>query len=105
HFSLANLAIASMGASVTAVMVPIYFYLQAVHGMTPTRSALVLAPMAIVSGIAAPVVGKLSGRWHPRLIPTAGFLLFAGAVAWLALVMRNPHANITWMVLAGAVGL
>ncbi|WP_280437394.1 DHA2 family efflux MFS transporter permease subunit [Nocardia carnea] len=103
NFSLSNLAIASMGASVTAVMVPIYFYLQAVHGMTPTRSALVLAPMAIISGTAAPVVGKLSGRWHPRLIPTTGFLLFAIATAWMALVMRNPHANITWMVLAGAV--
>lgn len=103
NFSLANLAIASMGASVTALMVPIYFYLQAVHGMTPTRSALVLAPMAIVSGIAAPVVGKVSGRWHPRLIPAVGFLLFAISVAWIALVMRDPHANITWMVLAGAV--
>ncbi|WP_280457762.1 DHA2 family efflux MFS transporter permease subunit [Nocardia carnea] len=103
NFSLSNLGIASMGAATTAVMVPIYFYLQAVHGMTPTGSALVLAPMAIISGIAAPVVGKLSGRWHPRLIPTAGFLLFSIAIAWLALVMRNPDANITWMVLAGAV--
>lgn len=103
NFSMSNLAIASMGASTTAVMVPIYFYLQAVHGMTPTGSALVLAPMAIISGVAAPVVGKLSGRWHPRLIPTAGFGLFAIAVAWLGLVMRNPDANITWMVLAGAV--
>ncbi|MFI5719968.1 DHA2 family efflux MFS transporter permease subunit [Nocardia sp. NPDC051750] len=103
NFSLSNLAIASMGASITALMVPIYFYLQAVHGMTPTRSALVLAPMAVISGVAAPVVGKLSGRWHPRLIPTTGFLLFAISVAWFALVMRNPHANITWMVIAGAV--
>ncbi|MGW1743989.1 DHA2 family efflux MFS transporter permease subunit [Nocardia sp. NPDC001965] len=103
NFSLSNLAIASMGAAVTAVMVPLYFYLQAVHGMTPTRSALVLAPMAIITGFAAPVVGKLSGRWHPRLIPTIGFLLFAISIFWFAVVMRDPHANITWLVVGGAV--
>ncbi|MEU1956970.1 DHA2 family efflux MFS transporter permease subunit [Nocardia rhamnosiphila] len=103
NFSLSNLAIASMGASVTALMVPIYFYLQAVHGMSPTRSALVLAPMAVVTGFAAPVVGRLSDRMHPRIIPTVGFLVFALSVFWFALVMRDPHANITWMVVAGAV--
>ncbi|WP_280401443.1 MDR family MFS transporter [Nocardia carnea] len=103
NFSLSNLAIASMGASVTAVMVPLYFYLQAVHGMTPTRSALVLAPMAIITGFAAPVVGKLYGRFPPRLFPTIGFLLFSASVAWFALVMRDPHANITWLVVAGGV--
>ena len=103
NFLLANLGIAGMGAAMTAVMVPIYFYLQAVHGMTPTRSAMVLAPMAIVSGVAAPVVGKLTGRWHPRLIPTAGFLLFSLSVAWIATLMRDPEATIGWIVLAGAV--
>lgn len=103
NFSLSNLAIASMGASVTAVMVPLYFYLQAVHGMTPTRSALVLAPMAIITGFAAPVVGKLYGRFPPRLFPAIGFLLFSVSVGWFALVMRDPHANITWLVVAGGV--
>ncbi|MEU4316576.1 DHA2 family efflux MFS transporter permease subunit [Nocardia sp. NPDC024068] len=103
NFSMSNLAIASMGAAVTAVMVPLYFYLQAVHGMTPTRSALVLAPMAIITGFAAPVVGKMYGRFHPRLFPTIGFFLFAVSVAWFALVMRDPHANITWLVVAGGV--
>ncbi|GGL29359.1 MDR family MFS transporter [Nocardia jinanensis] len=103
NFSLSNLAIASMGAAVTALMVPIYFYLQAVHGMSPTRSALVLAPMAIVTGFAAPVVGRLSDRMHPRLIPTIGFLVFAISIFWFALVMRDPHANITLIVVGGAV--
>ncbi|WP_327149879.1 DHA2 family efflux MFS transporter permease subunit [Nocardia sp. NBC_01329] len=103
NFSLSNLAIASMGAAVTAVMVPMYFYLQAVHGMSPTRSALVLAPMAVVTGIAAPIVGRLSDRMHPRLIPTIGFLVFAVSIFWFALIMRDPHANIAWLVVGGAV--
>lgn len=103
NFALSNLAIASMGAAVTAVMVPIYFYLQAVHGMSPTRSALVLAPMAIVTGLAAPVIGQLSDRMPPRIIPTIGFAVFALSILWFALVMRDPHANIAWMVVAGAV--
>ncbi|MGW5388096.1 DHA2 family efflux MFS transporter permease subunit [Nocardia sp. NPDC003963] len=103
NFSLSNLAIASMGAAVTALMVPIYFYLQAVHGMSPTRSALVLAPMAVVTGFAAPVVGKLSDRMHPRLIPTIGFLVFALSIFWFAVVMRDPHADIALLVVGGAV--
>ncbi|MGN2636131.1 DHA2 family efflux MFS transporter permease subunit [Nocardia takedensis] len=102
NFSLSNIAIAAMGAAVTSLMVPAYFYLQAVREMTPTRSALVFAPMAIVTGVFAPFVGKFSDRLHPRLVPTIGFTLFAAAVFWFAGVM-TPDSSLVWFLIAAAL--
>lgn len=102
NFALSNLAIAAMGAAVTALMVPIYFYLQAVQGLTPTRSALILAPMAVATGICAPFIGRFSDRLHPRIVPTLGFALFAAAVFWFAAVM-TPDSSLVWFMVAGVV--
>ena len=102
NFSLSNLAIAAMGAAVTSMMVPSYFYLQAVREMSPTVSALVFAPMAIVTGFAAPFVGKFSDRLPPRLVPTIGFTLFAASTFAFAALM-TPDSQIIWFLLAAAV--
>ena len=37
---------------------PLIFYYQMVRGLTPTQSALMMIPMALISGGLAPVVGK-----------------------------------------------
>ncbi|MBH0775863.1 DHA2 family efflux MFS transporter permease subunit [Nocardia bovistercoris] len=103
NFSLSNIAIAAMGAAITSLMVPIYFYLQAVREMSPTKSALVLAPMAIVTGIFAPFVGRFADRLHPRLVPTVGFTLFAAVVFCFAGVM-SPDSSIVWFLIAAAIG-
>jgi MFS family permease len=76
-----------MGASVTSMVLPVFFYLQAVREMSPTRSALVFAPMAVVTGVLAPMVGRLVDKVHPRYIPTVGFALFATSLVWLSRLM------------------
>lgn len=102
NFSLSNMAIAAMGAAITAMTVPSYFYLQAVREMSPTESALVFAPMAILTGFAAPFVGKFADRLPPRLVPTVGFTLFAGSVFAFAELM-TPDSSIPLFMLAAAV--
>ncbi|MEV0331998.1 DHA2 family efflux MFS transporter permease subunit [Nocardia sp. NPDC050717] len=102
NFSLSNLAIAAMGAAVTSQMVPAYFYLQGVRGMSPTTSALVFAPMAVVTGVSAPLIGKFSDRLPPRLVPTIGFTLFAGSIFAFAALME-PDSSIVWFLLVAAV--
>ncbi|MEU8898519.1 DHA2 family efflux MFS transporter permease subunit [Nocardia sp. NPDC048505] len=102
NFGLSNLAIAAMGAAVTAMMVPSYFYLQAVRELSPTRSALVFAPMAVVTGVCAPLIGKFSDKLHPRLIPTFGFALFSASVFAFAALMK-PHTALIWYLLAAGV--
>ncbi|MEV0295226.1 DHA2 family efflux MFS transporter permease subunit [Nocardia sp. NPDC050710] len=102
NFALSSVAIAAMGAAVTSLMVPAYFYLQAVREMSPTRSALVFAPMAIVTGVFAPVIGKFSDKLHPRLVPTIGFTLFAASGFWFASVM-TPDSSMVWFLIAAGL--
>ncbi|MFC7447124.1 MFS transporter [Rhodococcus daqingensis] len=88
NFSLANIAITSMGFSITAMVVPLMFYAQAVRGLSPTGSALLMVPMAVLTGVLAPNVGKLVDRVHPRYIAAPGFLMLSISLGWLALVMK-----------------
>lgn len=102
NFALSNLAIATMGAATTALMVPAYFYLQAVRELSPTGSALIFAPMAVVSGVCAPFIGRFSDTVHPRIIPAVGFALFALSIAAFAGLM-TPTSTLTGLLIATAV--
>lgn len=86
-FSLSNLGVAVIGFVVTAMMLPVMFYAQVVCGLSPTRSALLIAPMAVASGVLAPFVGRLTDRVHPRPILGFGFSVLAIALTWLSMDM------------------
>ena len=86
-FSLSNAAIAVMGFVVVAMVLPLMFYLQAVCGLSPTRSALVMAPTAVVTGLLAPAVGRIVDRSHPGPIVGFGFATLAIALTWLSIEM------------------
>ena len=97
-FSLSNLGIATIGFVVTAMVVPVMFYAQAVCGLSPTRSALLMAPMAIASGVLAPFVGRIVDRSHPRPVVGFGFSVVAIALTWLSIEM-TPTTPIWRLVL------
>ncbi|MCW2690704.1 MAG: drug resistance transporter, EmrB/QacA subfamily [Mycobacterium sp.] len=86
-FSLSNVGIGVIGFVVTAMILPVMFYTQAVCGLSPTRSALITAPMAIATGVLAPVVGRIVDRSHPRPIIGFGFSVLAIALTWLSIEM------------------
>lgn len=102
NFSLGNVATAALAAATTAQMVPSYFYLQTVRDLSPTRAALVFAPMAVVSGVLSPVVGKLSDKVPPRYLLTFGFAVFTAAVLWFV-GLATPHGSIAWMCVMSVV--
>jgi Major Facilitator Superfamily len=83
---------------VTAMVLPVVFYAQAVCGLSPTRSALLLAPMAIATGVLAPVVGRIVDRSHPRTVIGCGFSTLAIALTWLSIEM-TPTTPIWRLVL------
>ncbi|HWM73754.1 MAG TPA: DHA2 family efflux MFS transporter permease subunit [Nocardioides sp.] len=97
NFSLANVAIYAMGFAITALAIPIMLYAQLVRGLSPTESALLLVPMAIMTIVLAPVVGKLTDRVHPRSITTVGFSAIIASLLWLSAVMTPDSA--TWEIL------
>ncbi len=97
-FSLSNLGVATIGFVVTASFLPLMFYTQAVCGLSPTRSALLIAPMAIATGVLAPFVGKIVDRSHPRPVIGFGFSVLAIAMTWLSIEM-TPTTPIWRLVL------
>jgi MFS-type transporter involved in bile tolerance (Atg22 family) len=76
-----------IGFSVTAMILPLMFFAQSVCGLTPTRAALLTAPMAVFSGVLAPFVGRIVDRSHPRPIIGFGFSTLAIALLWLSIEM------------------
>ena len=101
NFAVGNLAITTVGFSVTGMALPLIFYAQTVRGMTPTQSALLMVPMAVLSGVLAPFVGKLIDRGDPRWIAPLGLFLMAVGLGAYSLVM-TPDAPI-WMLLIPSV--
>jgi EmrB/QacA subfamily drug resistance transporter len=97
NFSLANVAISVMGFSITALAIPLMIWAQVVRGLSPTRSALILVPMAVMTIALAKVVGRLTDRVHPRTLTAFGFgCLFVGLLS-LTFVM-TPDTSIWWTV-------
>ncbi len=101
-FGLANIGVAVIGFAVTGMVLPVMFYAQAVCEMSPTRSALLTAPMAIASGALAPVVGRIVDRAHPRAVVGFGFSVLAIGLTWLSIEM-TPLTPIWRLVLPFAV--
>lgn len=85
NFALANGAISALGFVVTGMSLPLVFFYQLVLGFSPTRSALMLAPMAVMTLVLSPVVGRRVDTTNPRNIALAGMLLQAVALVWFAL--------------------
>lgn len=102
NFSLANLTIAAVGFTVTSMTLPLMFFVQLARGLTPTEAALLMIPMAVLSGVLAPLAGKLLDRSDPRLLLVPGLLMVAGSLFWYASLM-NVDTPIWMFLLPSAV--
>ncbi len=98
NFSLANVAISVMGFAITALAFPLMLYAQLVRGLSPTQAALLLVPMAIMSIVLAPWVGKLTDSVHPRVITGFGFSAAVVSVFWLSHEM-TPDSTVVELLL------
>ena len=102
NFSVANIGIATVGFTVTAMSLPMMFFYQLARGLSPTDSALLLIPMAVLSGVLAPIAGRVLDRVDPRLLLVPGLLLTAIALFWYAALM-NPDTPIWVFLLPSAL--
>jgi EmrB/QacA subfamily drug resistance transporter len=87
NFSLASLAITTVGFTITGMALPLMIYAQTVRELTPTQSAFLLIPMAVISGGLAPVVGKLVDRVNPKYIALLGLLCLSVALFWMGSIL------------------
>ncbi|HET6636530.1 MAG TPA: DHA2 family efflux MFS transporter permease subunit [Streptomyces sp.] len=97
NFSLANVGITTVGFAITAMAFPLMLWAQLVRGYSPTRAALLMVPLAVLSGALAPWVGRLTDRMHPRILTGIGLTAFPVSLVWMAAAM-DPDAPI-WHVL------
>ncbi|GAC70790.1 MFS transporter [Gordonia soli] len=97
NFTLSNIGIASMGFAISGLMLPTMLFLQLVGGMSPTESAVMMVPMAVLTGVLAPIVGRILDRVHPRTIIASALLLNAIAIGTLAMV-THPDTPV-WVLI------
>ncbi|MGP5054727.1 DHA2 family efflux MFS transporter permease subunit [Brachybacterium paraconglomeratum] len=98
NFSVANVAIAMMGATVLSFAIPTTLFFQQVLGMSPTQAALMTAPSAVLSLVLAPLVGRWMTSHDPRPLALIGFASLAGGLLWLSLLM-DPDASVLVLLL------
>ncbi len=98
NFSLSNAAITTVGFAITAMAFPFMLFTQAVLGYSPTKSALLLVPMAVLFSVRwrRSWAGS-STRSHPRYITTGGMLLCSISLFWVSRVMTPDVA--VWQLL------
>lgn len=97
NFALGTFSIAMMGFTVAGTMLPIMLYLQDGAGLSAEAAGLMLTPMALISGMLAPFVGRLSDRVHPRILSTVGFSMMLIAMILMAITM-NDHVSYWWVL-------
>jgi EmrB/QacA subfamily drug resistance transporter len=84
NFSVSNVGISCMGFAAVAMGFPLMLYAQLVRGLSALEASLLMVPMAVVSLVMAPVVGRFTDKVHPRLLTCGGFGLTSVAVFWVA---------------------
>ncbi|BCI86496.1 hypothetical protein NIIDMKKI_17020 [Mycobacterium kansasii] len=98
-FSLCTVGVAITAFATTAMMLPLIFYAQSVCGLSPIRAALLIAPVAISSGVLAPFVGRIVDTSHPLPVVGFGFSALAIAMTWLSIEMEPDTPSGGWCCL------
>ncbi|MFN8089172.1 MAG: DHA2 family efflux MFS transporter permease subunit [Mycobacterium sp.] len=98
NFSVCSIGIAAMGFVSPAMLLPIVFYAQTVWGLSPLQSALLTSPNPVVSGLVAPLVGRIVDTRRPRPIVGFGFVGVVISLIWISVAMSWDAA--VWWLLA-----
>ncbi len=102
NYSLGAFSIATMGFTVSSMMLPIMIWLQDGQGLSSEQAGLMVVPMAVVAMVLSPLVGPLSDRFHPRLLSMLGFGVMAGSLLCAWVIMRSDLPT-AWFLLASAL--
>ena len=102
NFSVANVAITTVGFAFTSMFIPLVYYFQAVRGLTPTQTALMTVPTAVATLFLAPIAGRITDKVHPRLVAVPGLAIGALSIILWAL-MLTPDIAIGWLLIPPAV--
>ena len=95
-----------MGVGLYAMSFTLPVFLQTNLRMTAQQTGIVLMPGALATAISMAVVGRLTNKVDPRLLITAGAILFALAAWQLSLVTGESGADdFFWPLIGRGIGL
>ena len=103
-FCAANLAAAAMMLGILGCFFFLSLFLQEVLGFSALRTGMAYLPLAIFIVVLAPLAGRLSARFGPRLPMATGLLCLTAGVLWISRVDGNSGYSslIGGLLLAGA---
>lgn len=105
NFAVANIGIAAVGCAVTSMALPLMFFAQLGRGLTPTQAALITAPTAVLSGVLAPVLGRILDRTDPRFILLPGLAMVLLGLVWWSLWMTPDTPILAFLMPAAVMGV
>ena len=74
-----------------AVNFLLLFYLEGIFGLSVLTASYLMLPMAVVNSVSGPVGGRLTDKYGPRPVATAGLIIQAVALYLLAtMTIRTP---------------
>ncbi|WP_235038151.1 MFS transporter [Microbacterium sp. 18062] len=100
-----NFAISTVGFTVTAMTLPLMFFVQLARGLTPTESALLLVPMAVAAGILSPLAGRVLDRTDPRFLMVPGMLAVVASLGWYGLLMNLGTPILMFLLPSALMGI
>jgi EmrB/QacA subfamily drug resistance transporter len=99
-FAFSNLAALINYSATFAVGFLLSLYLQYIKGLNPQGAGLILVSQPIVMAIVAPLAGRLSDRFEPRLIASFGMALVTSGL--FSFIFLNGNTNFEFII-AGLV--
>lgn len=105
NFSLANIAITTMGFAVTGMAIPLMLFAQKSMGLSPLRASLLMIPFAVSAIVLARPVGLLVDRVHPRYPGALGLLIFSVGLFWIGSIARADVAVVSILMPLTVMGI
>lgn len=98
NFTLGAISVTTLGFTVYSIQLPIMLHLQTGVGLSSELAGLMIMPMAVISIVLAPFVGRLADKVRPGVISTIGFSTLIASIVLFASLMR-PGVPPWWMLI------